>query len=54
MNISISRLKEGREESFFDLYKEIANSDFEKWTKESKDRWFGVDYPLEYWKDLVR
>ena len=52
-NISIKQINSDNINNFFELFKSIALSDFERWTKESKDYWFNVDYNLEYWKDNV-
>lgn len=52
-NIQIKRIGIDQVENFFELFKSIAHSDFEKWTEESKQHWFDIDYTLEYWKGNI-
>lgn len=52
-DVTIARIDDTKAEEFFELYKAIAESDFNKWSREAKDRWYSVDYSLEYWKDLL-
>lgn len=52
-NILIKQINSDNVNTFFELFKSVALSDFDRWTKESKDNWFNVDYNLEYWKDIL-
>lgn len=52
-NILIKQINSDNVNAFFELFKSVALSDFDRWTKESKDNWFNVDYNLEYWKDIL-
>ncbi len=51
--INISQIKQNQADEFFELYKNIAKSDFNKWAKDSKEMWFTDSYSLEYWKQLL-
>jgi len=48
-NIQISQLKQNQVEDFFELFKKIANTNFDKWTHQSKQKWF-LDYSVDFWK----
>jgi len=53
-NIFISRLEKEEVESFYELFKSIAKSDFNGWTQESKEKWFLDDYSIDYWRTLLK
>ncbi|OGC69318.1 hypothetical protein A2415_02990 [candidate division WWE3 bacterium RIFOXYC1_FULL_39_7] len=52
-NINVQKIEKSDAERFFELYKAISLSDFDKWSEESKEKWFSDDYSLDYWKNLL-
>ena len=52
-NIKVIKINQKHAEEFFELYKTVSLSDFGKWSKEAKEKWFSDDYSLEYWKNLL-
>lgn len=52
-DIVIKPLKPTEANDFFNLFKTICTTDFNKWTDESKKIWFEETYTPEYWKDNI-
>lgn len=52
-DIVIKQLVPNQVDSFIELFKSIADSNFKRWTDESKKYWFEVDYTPEYLRDNI-
>lgn len=50
----IKQIDHTQAEEYFTLFKAIIESGFKEWTAESKNVWLTEQYPLEFWKDLLK
>lgn len=51
--MKITQISQDKSNDFFELYKEIVESDFKEWTLESKTEWLTKKYSASFWRNVL-